>query len=78
MLDDRDISPGSKFKDAELIGIPYQITCGRGLAKGYVECQDRKQHLKKDLQLNDVENFIRREIEKELHELQCNSSNTSI
>ena len=38
LLDDRDERPGVKFKDAELIGIPYRITIGpKGLAQGVVE-----------------------------------------
>ncbi|NOX59751.1 MAG: proline--tRNA ligase [Planctomycetes bacterium] len=38
LLDDRDSRPGFKFKDADLIGIPYRITVGkRGLAEGIVE-----------------------------------------
>ena len=38
ILDDRDLRPGFKFKDADLIGIPIRITIGaRGLAEGNVE-----------------------------------------
>ncbi len=38
LLDDREERPGVKFKDAELIGIPYRITVGpRGLDEGKVE-----------------------------------------
>jgi len=29
VLDDRDLSPGTKFKDADLIGYPYQIVIGK-------------------------------------------------
>jgi prolyl-tRNA synthetase len=42
LLDDRDISPGIKFKDADLIGIPLQIIIGsKGLAKSSVEIKIR-------------------------------------
>jgi prolyl-tRNA synthetase len=42
ILDDRDERPGSKFKDADLIGIPLRVTVGtRGLAEGAVELQER-------------------------------------
>lgn len=42
LLDDRDERPGSKFKDADLIGIPLRVTVGsRGLAEGAVELQER-------------------------------------
>jgi prolyl-tRNA synthetase len=41
LLDDRRLSPGVKFKDAELIGVPTVIVVGRGLADGVVEVWDR-------------------------------------
>ena len=43
ILDDRDERPGVKFKDAELVGIPYRVTVGpRGLAEGKVELSRRR------------------------------------
>jgi prolyl-tRNA synthetase len=44
IYDDRTgkISPGVKFKDAELIGVPTIVTVGRGLADGTVEVKDRR------------------------------------
>nr|BFF00211.1 proline--tRNA ligase [Streptoalloteichus tenebrarius] len=41
LLDDRTASPGVKFADAELIGVPTILVVGRGLAKGVVEVKDR-------------------------------------
>jgi prolyl-tRNA synthetase len=42
LLDDRDLRPGAKFKDAELIGVPLRITLGeRNLKDGNVEVYDR-------------------------------------
>jgi prolyl-tRNA synthetase len=41
-LDDRALSPGAKFKDLELIGIPVQIFVGRKAAEGGVEFLVRK------------------------------------
>jgi prolyl-tRNA synthetase len=42
MLDDRrDASPGVKFKDAELIGNPYILIVGKGLAEGKLELRNR-------------------------------------
>ena len=43
LYDDRTgkVSPGVKFKDAELIGVPTIVTVGRGLADGVVEVRDR-------------------------------------
>jgi prolyl-tRNA synthetase len=37
LLDDRDERPGVKFKDADLVGIPYRINVGRGVTEGHVE-----------------------------------------
>jgi prolyl-tRNA synthetase len=43
MYDDRrGVSPGVKFKDAELIGVPTILIVGRGLADGVVELRDRR------------------------------------
>jgi prolyl-tRNA synthetase len=42
LLDDRDERPGVKFKDADLIGIPYRITIGKKLAEGKVEFGERR------------------------------------
>jgi prolyl-tRNA synthetase len=43
LLDDREERPGVKFKDADLIGIPYRVTVGpKGLAEGKVEIARRK------------------------------------
>ncbi|MFN3739956.1 MAG: proline--tRNA ligase [Thermodesulfovibrionales bacterium] len=43
LFDDRDERPGVKFKDADLIGIPYQIIIGeRGLKEGYIEIKERR------------------------------------
>ena len=41
LLDDRDARPGVKFKDMELIGIPYRITVGRKAQDGIVELKPR-------------------------------------
>jgi prolyl-tRNA synthetase len=41
LLDDRDERPGVKFKDSELIGIPYRVVTGRSLAQGKVEVVKR-------------------------------------
>ena len=37
LLDDRKSSPGVKFADAELIGVPTIVVVGRGLANGVIE-----------------------------------------
>ena len=42
LLDDRDERPGVKFKDADLVGIPFRITVGKKLAQGMVELVERR------------------------------------
>ncbi len=42
LLDDRDERPGVKFKDADLIGIPFRITVGKKLVSGQVEVTGRR------------------------------------
>ncbi|MGN2636953.1 proline--tRNA ligase [Nocardia takedensis] len=41
LFDDRTASPGVKFKDAELLGMPWILVIGRGWAEGKVELRDR-------------------------------------
>jgi prolyl-tRNA synthetase len=49
LLDDRDERPGVKFKDADLIGIPYRITVGKKLAQGQVEIAERRTKKSEDV-----------------------------
>jgi prolyl-tRNA synthetase len=37
LLDDRDERPGVKFKDADLVGIPFRVTVGKKVTEGTVE-----------------------------------------
>jgi len=41
LLDDRDERPGVKFKDADLVGIPYRVNIGKLLTEGKVEVVER-------------------------------------
>jgi prolyl-tRNA synthetase len=41
LLDDRTVSPGVKFKDAELLGMPWIVVLGRGWADGTAELRNR-------------------------------------
>ena len=54
LLDDRDERPGVKFKDMELIGIPYRITVGRGISEGKVELVSRADGTKREVALEDA------------------------
>lgn len=53
LYDDRagKISPGVKFKDAEMIGVPTIVTVGRGVADGTIEVKDRRTGEKQELAL---------------------------
>jgi prolyl-tRNA synthetase len=53
--DDREkVSPGVKFKDAELIGVPTIVTVGRGLADGVVEVKDRRSGERTDVPIGEA------------------------
>ncbi|MEK6334038.1 MAG: proline--tRNA ligase [Acidobacteriota bacterium] len=54
LLDDRDERAGVKFKDADLIGIPYRITIGKKIADGLVELFDRRAKKSEDVKLDEV------------------------
>jgi len=54
LLDDRDERAGVKFKDADLIGVPYRITIGKKTADGIVELFDRAAKESTDVNLDEV------------------------
>jgi prolyl-tRNA synthetase len=54
LLDDRNERAGVKFKDAELIGIPYRIVTGRSLANGKVEVVARATKESQEIAIEDV------------------------
>ena len=55
IVDDRDIRPGVKFADNDLMGFPYQIVLGkRGLKNGTVELKDRATGEREDVAIDEV------------------------
>lgn len=54
LLDDRDARPGVKFKDADLIGIPYRINVGKKLAEGLVEVIERRSRQSTDVPAGEI------------------------
>jgi prolyl-tRNA synthetase len=54
LLDDRTASPGVKFADAELIGVPTIVVVGRGLASGVVEVKDRRSGERTEIAVDEV------------------------
>ncbi len=58
LFDDRNMSPGAKFKDADLIGIPYRIVVGKALKEGNIEFQERKSGKKELIPVEKVEEIL--------------------
>ncbi|HEY3535124.1 MAG TPA: proline--tRNA ligase [Pedococcus sp.] len=63
LYDDRKgVSPGVKFKDSELIGVPTIVVVGRGLADGKVEVKDRRSGERREVPVDDVVTELVREV----------------
>ncbi len=58
VLDDREESPGVKFKDADLVGIPWRITVGKKLAAGNVEIAERKTREIAEVPVGEAASFV--------------------
>jgi prolyl-tRNA synthetase len=61
LLDDRDERAGVKFKDADLIGIPYRVTIGKKITDGVVELFDRRAKKSEDVKIGDVVAALRQD-----------------
>lgn len=64
LLDDRKERPGVKFKDMELIEIPYRITVGRGIKEGKVEFRARTAEENREVALDEVITLVKKELQK--------------
>jgi len=60
LLDDREERAGVKFKDADLIGIPYRVTIGKKVGEGVVELFDRRAKRSEDVKITDVVTHLQR------------------
>ena len=59
LLDDRSgVSPGIKFNDAELLGVPTIVVVGKGLANGTIEVKDRKSGERVDVAVGDIVGYL--------------------
>jgi prolyl-tRNA synthetase len=68
LYDDRDVSPGVKFKDADLIGLPVRVVVGgKGLARGTVEWRARATGEERELLLGDLVSVISEDRAKVAH-----------
>jgi prolyl-tRNA synthetase len=65
LYDDRDERPGVKFKDADLIGVPYRVTVGKKLAQGAVEMTTRKSRTSRDVPVAEIVAELRKAIDEE-------------
>ncbi|MBW4601601.1 MAG: proline--tRNA ligase [Calothrix sp. FI2-JRJ7] len=64
LLDDRNERAGVKFKDADLIGIPYRIVTGKALANGKVELVQRKTKESQEIPVEDVVSTLKQWVEE--------------
>ena len=66
LYDDRDERPGVKFKDADLIGMPYRITVGKkSVADGAVELKARRSPEVVKVKIEDVARVVTEKVERE-------------
>jgi len=65
LLDDRDERAGVKFKDADLVGIPYRINVGKKAAEGKVELVTRATSTSVDVALSDVLALVKERVEED-------------
>jgi prolyl-tRNA synthetase len=66
LLDDRDERAGVKFKDADLVGIPYRINVGKKAAAGQVELVTRATASSVDVPLNEVVALVKERIQEDV------------
>lgn len=64
LLDDRNERAGVKFKDADLVGIPYRIVTGRSLQQGKVEVVKRATHESEELAIESVVSTVKQWIDE--------------
>ncbi len=59
LLDDRNERAGSKFKDADLIGVPYRVVVGKKASENIIEFTNRYKDLKEDVVVSDITQYIK-------------------
>jgi prolyl-tRNA synthetase len=65
LLDDRDERAGVKFKDADLVGIPYRVNVGKKAADGVVELVTRATSTSMDVPLSEAAVLLKRRVEED-------------
>jgi prolyl-tRNA synthetase len=66
LLDDRDERAGVKFKDADLIGIPFRIVTGRAITNGKVEVVKRANRESQEIVIEEVVNTLQQWIKESI------------
>jgi len=65
LLDDRDERAGVKFKDADLVGIPYRINVGKKAAGGQVELVTRATSTSVDVALHEIVALVKERVQED-------------
>jgi len=60
LLDDRDERPGVKFKDADLVGIPFRVNVGKKVTEGTVEVVQRSTRQMHDASIGDITEYFQK------------------
>jgi prolyl-tRNA synthetase len=58
LLDDRDERPGVKFKDADLVGIPFRVNVGKKVTEGTVEVVQRSTREMRDASISAITEYF--------------------
>jgi len=58
LLDDRDERPGVKFKDADLVGIPFRVNVGKKVTEGIVEVVQRSTRQSQDVTIAAISEYF--------------------
>ncbi|MGC2161067.1 MAG: proline--tRNA ligase [Silvibacterium sp.] len=64
LLDDREERAGVKFKDADLVGIPYRINVGKKVAEGKVELVTRAGSTSEDIAIADIATALKEKLNR--------------
>jgi prolyl-tRNA synthetase len=63
LYDDRDVSPGVKFADADLLGMPHRVVIGaKGIERGVAEVRQRADGSDREMPLNEVAGILATEV----------------
>ena len=62
LLDDRDERPGVKFKDADLVGIPFRVTVGKKVTEGMVEVVQRSTREIEDVSIASISSYFEKRL----------------